>query len=75
MGIGGHILGERKLRILVSETGLPFDRAYNRNGAGEGRIIVGDRCRHYRINFATWGTREIADPTHWTSCPPRQEQR
>lgn len=71
MGISGHILGERKLRRLIRETGLPFERAYNRNGVGQGRIIVGDRCRHYWIDFEGWATREIQEPQHWTSCPPR----
>jgi hypothetical protein len=62
MGISGHILGPRKLRRLQRETGLPFDRAYNRNGVG--------------IDFRDYRVEPIDRPTHWSSCPtdPRLRQ-
>lgn len=70
MGISGHILGERKLRKLRGQTGINFDRAYNRNGEGVGRVIENGVCvMHYSIDFSTYQAVEIADATHWFSCP------
>lgn len=70
MGISGHILGERKLRKLNRETGMDFDRAYNRNGQGEARMIDerGD-CLHFWVDFRTMEVELLEFPMHWTSCP------
>jgi hypothetical protein len=68
MGIGGHMLGERKLRRLNRETGMVFDRAYNRNGTGVARIKDETGCRHFFVSFQTWEFEEIPEPTHWWSC-------
>lgn len=69
MGISGHILGERKLRRVNRETGMEFDRAFNRNGRGIGRLVEDGICYHYFIDFSTWETERILQPTHWSSCP------
>jgi hypothetical protein len=76
MGISGHILGPRKLRRLQRETGLPFDRAYNRNGVGAARIVDDAGCHHYWIDFRDYRVEPIDRPTHWSSCPtdPRLRQ-
>lgn len=71
MGISGHILGDRKLRQTNRMTGMAFDRAYNRNGHGVGRLIEDGECKHYFIDFRTWETELILEPTHWASCPRR----
>lgn len=68
MGIGGHILGAKKLRRLAAKTGLPLDRAYIRGSESEGVVWAADRCRHYRIDTATGDHEEIVDATHWASC-------
>lgn len=76
MGIAGHILGPRKLRQLVAWSGITFDRAYNRNGVGEGRAMVDGECVHYDIDFRR---KSIYLPplmergSHWSSC--REEGR
>lgn len=71
MGIAGHILGEKKMRKLNRETGMNFDRAFNRNGQGVGRVLFGATDTHYAIDFTTYEIAYIDDPTHWTSCPKR----
>jgi hypothetical protein len=69
VGISGHILGDRKLRQVNRNTGMHFDRAYNRNGIGVGRLQEDGQCVHYFIDFHTWEVEKILEPTHWTSCP------
>lgn len=69
MGIGGHILGERKLRRLREITGLNLDRAYIRNKDAEGRVIEDGRCRHYKIDLDSGQSIEIDPVIHWSSCP------
>jgi hypothetical protein len=71
MGLSGHILGDVKLRRLTRITGVLFDRAYNRNGFGEGRVIEGEECVHYAINFDTFEVIRIEDARHWYSCTKR----
>ena len=73
MGIGGHILGPRKLRELNRMIpGFDFDRAYNRNGVGGARMIdERGECIHFAVNYKTWETDMIEFPTHWASCPRR----
>lgn len=69
MGISGHILGDKKLNRLNKETGFNFDRAYNRNGYGEGRVIDEQgRCVHYNIDFNSMSIELSFSPRHWTSC-------
>jgi len=70
MGIGGHILGPRKLRRLRALTGLPLDRAYIRNHHAEGVIWSDDGCRHFEIDPHTGAHKPIAEPDHWTTCDP-----
>lgn len=65
MGIGGHMLGPKKLKRLATLTGLPLDRAYIRNGYSEGRT---PDDRHWEIDPKTGAYEEIIDPHHWTSC-------
>lgn len=70
MGIGGHILGDKKLRRLARLTGLPLDRAYIRNHDCEGVVWSESGCTHYLIDLAT-GAAEAVDPaSHWTTCNP-----
>lgn len=69
MGISGHILGERKLRALQRWSGIPFDRAYNRNGAGGARVVWHGICRHYWVDFREKRIELDPRPTHWFSCP------
>lgn len=69
MGIGGHILGERKLRQLQRKTGVPFDRAYRRNHYCEARLVNGSVCVHFTVDWQTGEVWEITQPIHWTSCP------
>lgn len=69
MGISGHILGERKLRALQRWSGIPFDRAYNRNGAGGARVVWHGICRHYWVDFREKRIELDPRPTHWHSCP------
>ena len=72
MGIGGHILGDKKLNRLNRDTGFNFDRAYNRNGYGEGRLIDEDgRCKHFSIDFPSMVVELDTKARHWVSCPPR----
>lgn len=70
MGIGGHILGPRKLRRLAVLTGLPLDRAYIRNHHSEGVVWTTTGCQHYRIDTDTGEYTEIPQEeiAHWTSC-------
>lgn len=73
MGIGGHILGPRKLRQLQRLTGLPLNRAYIRNGYGEGVVWNDDgTCIHYAIDPRTGAAETISEPGHWTSCTTRE---
>lgn len=72
MGIGGHILGERKLRALVRWSGIDFDRAYNRNGVGSARLVEDGECKHYWINYRTREVTRDPEPTHWSSCSPNE---
>jgi len=73
MGIGGHMLGARKLRQLNRMIpGYDFDRAYNRNGQGGARVIdEHGECLHYWVDFRTWEVELEERPIHWTSCPRR----
>ena len=72
MGISGHILGPRKLRRLRAWSGIDFDRAWNRNGYGEARLInEHGKCSHFRVDFQEHRIEEIDLPIHWLSCPPR----
>jgi len=69
MGIGGHILGARKLRQLQRLTGLPFDRAYRYHDSGGARLIDDDgKCQHYAVDFRTGEACRLEDPVHWSSC-------
>lgn len=72
MGIGGHILGEKKLRQLSERSGLSLDRAYRRNHEVEGRVVRDGECRHYAIDWETGEARELT-PDHWSSCPRKHE--
>ena len=74
MGIGGHILGEKKLRQLSERSGLDLDRAYRRNHEVEGRVVQDGQCRHYAINWETGEARELT-PDHWSSCTQTPENR
>ena len=73
MGIGGHILGEKKLRRLSRLSGLDLDRAYIRGHASEGRVIRDGGCVHYAIDPSTGEHERINQPMHWTSCPRAEE--
>lgn len=73
MGIGGHILGERKLRGLRERTGLDLDRAYRRGRECEGRVVEDGVCCHYIINWESGFSMPYPDAMHWASCPPREE--
>lgn len=69
MGIGGHMLGPKKLRQLNEWSGINFQRAYNRNGSGEGRVVNNGVCiAHYQINFKSKHVRLCVQPRHWSSC-------
>ena len=68
MGIAGHMLGERKLRRLVAWSGIPFDRAFNRNGEGVARLVVDGRCVHFFVDYRAQTVERITSPTHWSSC-------
>jgi hypothetical protein len=70
MGIGGHMLGSRKLARLQRLTGLPIDRAYRRNHQCEGRVVWGGTCHHFVIDYTTGKHRIITGRIiHWASCP------
>lgn len=71
MGIGGHMLGPRRLRRLQRITGLPLDRAFRRGRQCEGRVVWGGRCFHYDIDWATGVHHVIPTVIHWVSCPQR----
>jgi len=69
MGIGGHVLGDKKLRVLSRKTGLSLNRAIRRNDECEGVIHHQDgSCTHYKITYSTGDAEVIKNPTHWTSC-------
>lgn len=68
MGIGGHILGPKKLRRLSRLTGLALERAYTRDGDSEGIVWNGDDHIHYRIDPYTGEHRALLNPNHWASC-------
>ena len=74
MGIGGHVLGPKKLRKLAALTGLPLNRAIIRNHYGEGVVWTEAGCRHYQIDPKTGEHTEIADPFHWASCDPERRE-
>lgn len=70
MGVGGHMLGPKKLRRLARLTGLPLERAYIRNGDAQGRTIEDGHCVHWAIDPYSGAYERISSPrTHWTSCP------
>lgn len=72
MGIGGHVLGPRKLRKLSGLSGLPLNRAYIRNEYAEGVVWNDDgTCTHYEIDKRTGEHSIIDNPGHWTSCTSR----
>lgn len=71
MGIGGHMLGSKKLKRLRDISGLTnIDRAYTRGNYTEARVLMGSRHFHVRVDKTTgeWFPIE-GDVTHWTSCP------
>lgn len=70
MGISGHMLGERRLRRLREQTGIPFDRAYIMDGrTGEGVVWSEGSCTHYAIDPKTKTAVVIIPRAHWSSCP------
>lgn len=72
MGVGGHILGPKKLRKLSNLTGLSLDRAAIRNGASEGIVWHEDGTdTHYEIDPKTGEHEPIEDPMHWSTCRTR----
>lgn len=75
MGISGHMLGPRKLRRLERETGIPFERAYNRNGKGAARVLAEDgTCLgHWVIDFRSMEVSQDPHPWHWFSCKEANE--
>jgi hypothetical protein len=74
VGIGGHIVGERKLRRLVAKTGLPLNRAYIVSSHyGQGVVWTETGCRHYSFDPKSGDIlEEIHTPTHWTTCDPKE---
>ena len=71
MGIGGHVLGLRKLRRLQRLTGLPLDRAIIRNHYCEGVVWTDTGCSaHYEIDLSTGEATVIEEPFHWGTCRP-----
>lgn len=79
MGIGGHMLGEKKLNKLRAIARIRFDRAYRRNSSGEA-VVWGDglECQHYRLSFGinnTVAVYKMKYAMHWSSCPIIAHQR
>lgn len=75
MGIGGHILGPRKLRQISRDVGIDFDRAFNRNGYCVGRRLNEEgQCEHYEVDLVARTATLILDPMHWTSCRDRERE-
>jgi len=75
MGIGGHILGAKKLRQLNKWSPIQFDKAYKRGNTGEGRTVswyLHDRykCLHYSIDYTNKVVTFKEHPMHWSSCYP-----
>lgn len=70
MGIAGHILGPKKLRRLATATGLPLDRAINRNGYCEGVVWTDSGCQHFEIDLRNGTHQQIDNPGHWSTCNP-----
>ena len=68
MGIGGHMLGAKKLRALSRLTGLDLRRAYIRGGYAEGVVWDGSEHTHYAINPKTGEHQVDPRPMHWASC-------
>ncbi len=68
MGIGGHMLGVKKLRRLSALTGLDLRRAYIRGSTAAGVVWTGDDHLHYLINPKTGEHRVESNPMHWGSC-------
>jgi hypothetical protein len=72
MGIGGHMLGEKKLHRLREVTGLPLNRACRRNHDCEGVVWNDDgTCTHYEIDFVSGEHAVLDAPTHWMTCRTR----
>lgn len=70
MGIAGHVLGDKRLAQLRRQTGIPFDRAYIRNGYGEGVMWLPDEnCAHFAIDPLSGEVELLTDVGHWSSCP------
>ena len=75
MGIGGHMLGPRKLRRLRNLTGLNLRRAYIRGRGCEGVVgEMGPGHIHYRIDPKVGDYEPIANPMHWGSCSMSDEE-
>lgn len=69
MGMGGHMLGDRKLHRLQRLTGLPLVRAVHRNGACAGICFdPSGQCHHFEIDFKTGEHHEETVDYHWSSC-------
>lgn len=69
MGIGGHMLGAKKLRKLSALTGLNLSRAYIRGPGSEGVVWHEDGTHsHYYIDPKTGQHKEDPHPMHWVSC-------
>lgn len=68
MGIGGHMLGPRKLRRLKALTGLDVARAYRRGRYAEGVVWSGDQHTHYAIDWESGEVEPLDTPLHWWSC-------
>jgi hypothetical protein len=71
MGIGGHMLGAKKLKQLSTRSTLPLNRACHRNGYCEGVVWTEESCIHYSIDFKTGEHVIIENPMHWYTCHPK----
>lgn len=70
MGLGAHVLGDKKLAALQRKTGLTLNRAFRRNDYTEGITWhPTGGCTHYAINWDTGEYKEITVAAHFTSCP------
>lgn len=73
INIHAHMFGPKKLEQLKIKTGIPFNKAWRNGINGEGRVIDGKDCIHYRLIFGSNGTVSAhqirySDP-HWWTCP------
>lgn len=69
MGISGHMLSEKSLRRVNRNTGMNFDRAFIRNGYGQGRQVNEQgACEHYAFDPRTWEVTKDESANHWSSC-------